>query len=332
MTQPFAAFAAVGDSIRHGLFGAKDWAPSFPGQPISLISPFSEGSGPDIVARIVGERLGAAWKQPVVIDPRPGDNGFVAAGAVKQAAPTGYNLLVADVGLLSISPSIFKRLPYDPKEDFAPVGGLYRTSIFIVVGAQSPIHSVKDLIAAAAANRGKITYGSNSVGGPLHLGAAQVESVTGTKMLHVPFQDMSLLYQAVSTGKVDWAMGSFGSAGPLLRAGKLRLVAVADKARSAVFPDLPTFEQSGGRKNVTVRSWVAVMAPKRTPAAIVSKLNRGLNDVLGQAEVAEKLAALGYEPYTIAPAELAGFIESETVFYSHMVRRTGANAECADRS
>lgn len=329
MTQRFSALVAVGDTIRHSLFGAKAGLQSFPERPVRFISPFSEGSGPDLIAHIVGDCLAASWKQPVVIDALPGDNGFLAAGMVKQAAPTGHDLLIADVGHLSISPSVFKNLPYDPKADFAPVGGLYRTSFFVMVGAESPIRTVKDLVAAAAANRDKITYGSNSVGGPMHLGAALVESVTGTRMSHVPFQDISELYMAVSTGAVDWAMGTLGSAGPLLRAGKLRLLAVADNVRSAVFPDVPTFEQSGGRKNVVVRSWAVLMAPKGTPAAIVTSLNRSLKVALEQAEVVEKYAALGYVPYAITPAALASLIESETVFYAQMVRRTGANTNCA---
>ena len=328
MNQRLSAFLAIGDAIRHSLFGARAKPELFPARSVRLVSPFQEGSGPDVVAHIVADCLAATWKHPVVVDALPGDNGFLAIGVLKPAAPTGYDLLVADVGHLSISPSVFKSLPYDPKADFSPVGGLYRTSFFIVVGAESPIRSVKDLVATAAANRGKVTYGSNSVGGPIHLGAAQVESVTGTKMSHVPYQNTSELYEAVSTGAVDWAMGSLASTGPLLRAGKLRLVAIADDVRSAVLPDVPTFEQSGGRKNVIVRSWVVVMAPKATRAATITFLNRSLNDVLGRPEVVEKFASYGFVPYPIAPVTLASLIESETVFYSHMVRRTGANADC----
>ena len=331
MTHRFAAFLSAGDAIRQSLFGAKALALSFPSQPVRFISPFPTGSGPDDIVRMVAERLASRWKQPVVIDAQPGDNGFLAVGVVKKAAPTGYDLLVADVGHLSISPSVFKNLPYDPKADFAPIGGLYRTSLFIMVGAKSPIHSAKDLIAAAVAKRGKITYGSSSVGGPQHLGAAQVEAVTGTKMLHVPFQEYSALYQAVSTGEVDWVMGSLASAGSLLRSGKLRLLAVADNVRSTVFPDVPTFEQSGGRKNVMVRSWVVVMAPEKTPAAVVMVLNRSLVNVLEQPDVVEKFASFGCMPYTITPAALASLIEKETIFYADMVRRTGANTDCADR-
>ncbi|RZJ03524.1 MAG: tripartite tricarboxylate transporter substrate binding protein [Haliea sp.] len=302
-------------------------AQTFPAQPVRLISPFPAGSGPDVIARIVGERLSAGWKQPVVIDARPGANGFLAAGAVKQAAPSGYDLLVADVGHLAISPSLFRNLPYDPKADFVPVGGVYRTSFFIVVGANSPIHSVRDLMAAAAAAPGKITYGSNSVGGPLHLGAAQVENVTGTKMLHVPYKEISQLYLAVSTGEIDWAMGSLASAGPLLKAGKLRLLAVADSVRSQAFPNVPTFEEAGGPKSVVVRSWVALMAPKGTPAATVASLNRSLNDVLRQPEVVDKFSTFGFVPYPMAPAGVSSLVESETVFYADMVRRTGASVD-----
>ncbi|MDO9406159.1 MAG: tripartite tricarboxylate transporter substrate binding protein [Polaromonas sp.] len=333
MTNRFAAVLAVSVGLYAGLLApmgpsaeAQTLQP-FPAQAVRFISPFPAGSGPDVIARIVGERLGAGWKQPVLIDARPGANGFLAAGAVKQAPPTGYDLLVADVGHLAISPSLFKNLPYDPKTDFVPVGGVYRTSFFIVVGANSPIHSVKDLMAAAAASPGKITYGSNSVGGPLHLGAAQVENVTGTRMLHVPYKEISQLYLAVSTGEIDWAMGSLASAGPLLKAGKLRLVAVADNVRSQAFPEVPTFEEAGGPKSVVVRSWVALMAPRGTPAAAVTTLNRSLNDVLRQPDVVQKFSTFGFVPYPLAPAAVSTLIESETVFYADMVRRTGASVD-----
>jgi tripartite-type tricarboxylate transporter receptor subunit TctC len=303
------------------------WAQSFPTQPVRIISPFPAGSGPDVVARIVGERLGASWKQPVVVDSRPGANGFLAVGAVKQAAATGYDLLLADVGHLAISPSLFKKLPYDPKADFTPVGGVYRTSFFIVVGANSPIKSAKDLITAATATPGKITYGSNSVGGPLHLGAAQVEAATGTKMLHVPYKEISQLYVAVSTGEVDWAMGSIASAGALLKAGKVRFIAIADGTRSVNLPNVPTFEESGGPKGVKARTWVVLMAPKTTPPAVIDTLNKSLNDVLKQPEVAEKFSAFGFVPDPTTPVSLAALIESDTVVYADMVRRTGASAE-----
>ena len=324
MFQKSAFFLAA--SMGLSLLATASFAQSFPTQPVRIISPFPAGSGPDVVARIVGERLTASWKQPIVIDARPGANGFLAANAVKQAAPTGYDLLIADVGHLSISPSLFKKLPYDPKADFAPVGGVYRTSFFIVVGANSPFHSVKDLITAAG-TPGKVTYGSNSVGGPLHLGAAQLEAASGTKMLHVPYKEISQLYAAVSTGELDWAMGSIASAGPLLRAGKVRFLAIADRSRSSIMPAVPTIEESGGPKGVTARTWVALVAPKGTPAQVIETLNKSLNYVLKQPEVVEKFAAFGFVPDPITPAALSKLIDSDTTVYATMVKRTGASAE-----
>jgi tripartite-type tricarboxylate transporter receptor subunit TctC len=321
---------AIGASLTLGLLGIYAQAQStaaFPTQGVRLISPFPAGSGPDVVARIVGEKLGASWKQSVIIDNKPGANGFLAIGAAKQAAPNGYDLLLADVGHLAISPSLFKKLPYDPKGDFVPVSGVYHTSFYVVVGANSPLRSVRDLIDAAAAAPGKITYGSNSVGGPLHLGGAQVEAVSNTKMLHVPYKEISQLYAAVSTGEVDWAMGSLASAGPLLRAGKVRLLAIADSTRSTALPEVPTFQEAGGPNGVVVRSWVALLAPKATPTDVVSTLNRSINEVLKLAEVREKLAAFGFVPDVQTAASLTSLIDSETVFYANMVKRTGASAE-----
>lgn len=325
MSRRFGIFLAAGIGL--GMLASQSWAQTFPTQPVRIISPFPAGSGPDVIARIVGEKLNASWKQSVIVDSRPGANGFLAATAVKQAAPTGYDLLMADVGHLSISPSLFKKLPYDPKADFVPVGLLYRTSFFIAVGANSPYRTAKDLISAAAAAPGKLSYGSNSVGGPLHLGAAQLETATGTKMLHVPYKEISQLYAAVSTGEVDWAMASIASAGPLLKAGKIRFIAVADDARAASMPNVPTLEESGGPKSVKARTWVGLLAPKGTPAAVVTTLNKGLNDVLNQPDVIERLATFGFVPDPVTPAAFASLIDSETVVYAEVVKRTGASAE-----
>lgn len=318
--------AGIGIGLGLGVVAPLSWAQSFPTQTVRIISPFPTGSGPDVVARLVAEKLTASWKQSVVVDSRPGGNGFLAIGAAKQAAPTGYNLLLADVGHLAISPSLFKKLPYDPKNDFIPVGGVFKTSFFIVVGANSPIHTAKDLIAAAA-TPGKITYGSTSVGSPPHLGAAQLEAASGTRMTHVPYKETSQLNMAVSTGEVDWAMGSLAASGPLLKAGKVRFIAIADGTRSASLPDLPTLEESGGPKGVKARSWVALMAPKGTPAAVISALNQSLNDVLKQPEISEKFMNFGFVPDPMTPSALGNLIDSDTVGYAIMVKRTGASAD-----
>ncbi len=310
-----------------GLAAQPLWAQAFPAKTVRIISPFSAGGGPDAVARLVGEKLTAIWKQSVVVDPRPGASGFLAAAAAKQAPPTGYDLFLADVGHLAINAALFKKLPYDPKADFVPVGGLLRASFFMAVGANSPYHTAKELLAAAAASPGKITYGSPSVGGPPHLGAAQVEAASGTRMTHVAYKEITQLNMAVSTGEIDWTMGSPASLGAMVKAGKVRFLAIADDTRSASFPDVPTLEESGGPKGVQARSWVALMAPRGTPADVVATLNQSLNEVLRQPDIAERLASFGYVPYPLTPAALASLIDADTVAYAAIVKRTGASAE-----
>lgn len=302
-------------------------AQTFPAQPVRIISPFPAGSGPDTVARIVGEKLSTTWRQPVVVDPRPGANGFIAVNAVKSAPATGYDLLLADVGHMAINTSLFKKLPYDAKADFAPVGGVFRTAFFMAVGANSSYQTAKDLIAAAAQKDGKMTYASNSVGSPLHLGSAQVEAASNTKMLHVPYKELSQMYVAVSTGEVDWAMASIASAGPLLKAGRLRFIAVADSTRAAAMPNVPTLEEASGVKGVEARTWVVLMAPKGTPASVVESINKALNEALKQPDVIEKFANFGFAPYAIAPSALARLIETDTTKYAEMVKRTGASVD-----
>ncbi|WP_029528055.1 Bug family tripartite tricarboxylate transporter substrate binding protein [Polaromonas glacialis] len=316
------AFVAIG----LGLALPVSWAQSFPMKPVRIISPFSAGSGPDALTRIVADKLSAIWKVAVVVDPRPGASGFLAAGAAKQAAPTGHDLFLADVGHLAINPSLFKKLPYDPKEDFVPVGGMFRTSFFIMVGANSPLRTVKDLIAAAA-TPGKVTYGSTAIGSPPHLGAAQLAAASGTRMTHVPYKEVSQLNIAVSNGEIDWTMSTLATAGPLLKAGKVRFIAVADGIRSVSLPNVPTVEESGGPAGVQARSWVALMAPKGTPAAVVSTLNQSLNDVLRQSEVAERFETVGFVADPMTPAALASLIDSDTVAYAAMVKRTGATVD-----
>jgi tripartite-type tricarboxylate transporter receptor subunit TctC len=303
------------------------WAQSFPTRPVRIVSPFSAGSGPDALTRIVADKLAASLKVAVVVEPRPGASGFLAAVAVKQAAPTGNDLFLADVGHLAISPSLFKKLPYDPKLDFVPVGGMFRTSFFIMVGADSPIRTVKDLVAAAAAAPGRVTYGSTAVGGPPHLGATQLEAASGTRMTHVPYKEVSQLNIAVSNGEIDWTMSTLATAGPLLKAGKVRFIAIADETRSVSLPNIPTAEESGGPKGVQARSWVALMAPKGTPAAVVGLLNQSLNDVLRQSEVAARFESVGFMPYPLTPGALASLIDSDTVAYAAMVKRTGISAD-----
>lgn len=289
--------------------------------PVRITTAFPSGSGPDVVARTVAEKLQAKWGQPVVVEAKPGGAGVLAVNSMKKLAPTGNELLVVDVGNLSINPLIFKNLAYDPEADLVPVALLYKTAFFVTVGANSPIRTVKDLIAAAAAKPGQVSYGSNAVGGPIHLGSARLEGALGLEMLHVPYKETSQLYGAVSTGEVTWAYGSIATAGPLVRGGRLRFIAVADHARSPALPDVPTLAEAGGPKDLDALTWVALMAPKGTPASVVNDINKAVNEALAMPDVKERFATFGFTISTGPAQQVADLMRVDRARYAEVVKR-----------
>ncbi len=295
-------------------------AEGVPVGPVRITSAFGTGSGPDAVARLIADKLGARWKVPVVVDAKPGAAGVLAINSMKRSPPTGNDLVVVDVGNLAINPLIFRNLAYDPERDLTPVAILYKTAFFITVAADGPIRSFKDL-AGAAAQPGKVTYGSNAVGGPLHLGAARLEGALGVQMLHVPYKETSQLYAAVSTGEVTWAYGSIATAGPLLRAGKLRFLAVADHTRSQALPDVPTLEEAGGPKGVDALTWVALMAPQGTPPAIANEINKAVVEALALPDVKERLATFGFFASPGAAQQVVDLMRSDKARYAEVLKR-----------
>ena len=289
--------------------------------PSRITSAFPSGSGPEVVTRLVAEKLSALWKQPVVVDAKPGGAGVLAINAMKRLAPTGNELVVVDVGNLSINPLIFKNLGYDPEKELVPVALVYKTAFFITVGADSKIKSIKDLMAEAARPGSQLSYGSNAVGGPIHLGSARLESALGAEMLHVPFKETAQLYTAVSTGEVSWAYGSIATAGPLLRANRLRFLAVADSARSPAMPDVPTLEEAGGPKGLDALTWVAIMAPAATPPAVVAELNKAINDALAKPDVKDRMAGFGFVASPLSAAQVGELARSDRARYAEVLKR-----------
>ncbi len=306
------ACALAGSALAQG-------APNTPKGGVRLTSVFPSGSGPDAVARIVAEKLQAKWGQPVIVDPKPGGAGVLGINAMKNTLPTGNDLVVVDVGNLSINPLIFKKLAYDPEKDLVPVAVLYKTAFFVAVAADGPYKTLADLLAAAKAK--SLTYGSNAVGGPLHLGAARLESAIGSEMLHVPFKETSQLYGAVATNEVNWAFGSIASAGALVRGGKLRFLAVADRTRSPAMPDVPTLEEAGGPKALDALTWVALMAPAGTPPVVTAEINKAVNDALGQADVKEKFAVFGFVPSPGPVQQVVDLMQGDRARYAEVLKR-----------
>ena len=294
-------------------------AQGFPTSTVRMVSAFPTGSGPDVVARLVAAKLAARWGQQVIVDARPGAAGVSAINAMKRQPPTGNDLVVVDVGNLAINPLIFKTLGYDPDKELTPVAILYKAAFFVAVSSDSPIRSINDF-KAAAAKTPTMTYGSNAVGGPLHLGAARLASALGVDMLHVPYKETSQLYTSVATGEVTWAYGSIATAGGLMRSNKLRFLAVADRTRSAALPDVPTLEEAGGPKGVDALTWVALMAPAGTPAAVVNEINAAVNEALSQSDMKERLASFGFFA-SLGPAQqVANLTREDRARYAEVLK------------
>jgi tripartite-type tricarboxylate transporter receptor subunit TctC len=299
-------------------------AQTFPSKPVRITAPYSPGAAPAVFTRVVADKLAKLWGQPVVVEPKPGASGFIAIDAVKSATPDGHELLVVSDAHVAINPSLYKKLPYDPEKDLVPVVMFYHTPFYVAMSTRSKYASFPALIAAARANPGVITYGSSYVGSPSHLGAAQLEAATGTKMVHVPYKDQSQMYVGIANGDLDWAFTTLGSALPLMQAGRIKLVAIAAPARSRAQPDVPTLSEAGG-PSINVGAWLALAAPRGTPREVVRKINADVNRVLTDPDVVAQLANFGGANET--PEQLAEEIRSDAKKYGELVRRTGATAD-----
>jgi tripartite-type tricarboxylate transporter receptor subunit TctC len=263
----------------------------------------------------------------VVVENRPGANGFIAISAFKQGDKDGYDLIQLDNVHLSAYPHLFRKLPYDPQKDFELIAPLFKAAFFFAVPTASPYKTVADLIKDARANPGKLNYGSWSVGNPVHLGSALFETVTGTQMQHVVYKETSQLYTGVANGELAFALGSSGTSGALQRAGRLRYLAVAGPKRLPAYPDVPTVAESGGPKDFEVVGWTSLAAPKGLNPAIVQKIRRDVEKALAEPDVAQRYAAFGYELFPTTPEQFATFIRSESARFAEVIKKANVSLD-----
>ena len=299
----------------------------FPSRTVKITMPHSSGVAPSIFMRLIAEKLSAAWGKQVIVENRPGASGFIAIEAVKNAPADGHELLALANSHLTINPSLYRKLPYDPEKDFVPVAMTLYAWFFVTVATNGPYQSVPAIIAAAKANPGGVIYSSSYVGSPSHLGAAEFEYLTGTKMVHVPYKDQSQMYIGIANGDIHWAFSTIGSALPLIKAGRIKPIAVAARKRVAAAPDIPTVEEAGGPKDFQIDSWIGIVAPRGTPAEIVRKINADVNRLMADPEVLERVKLFGFERAPMSPEEMAAVIKADTLKNAETVRRTGASAE-----
>lgn len=310
-----------------GLLPATAGAQQFPTKPVRIITPFPVGGGPDGVARLVADKLSRTWGQPVVVENRPGGNGFIAIDAFKRGSKDGHDLIVLDNVHLAAYPALFKKLPYDAGKDFDALLPLFKTYFLFTVPTTSKYKSIADLVADAKAHPGKLDYGSWSVGNPVHLGSELFESATGTQMEHVIYKETTQLYTSVSTGELAFALGSSATAGPLQRAGKLRFLAVAAPKRVAAFPDVPTVGESGGPQGFEVTGWNAMAVPKGLPDAVSDKIKRDIEKALAEPDVLEKFKSFGYEPFPQTREQFNQFVQSETRRFGDVIRKANVSLD-----
>ena len=302
-------------------------AQEFPTKPVRIITPFPVGSGPEGVVRLVADKLSRAWGQPVVVENRPGGNGFIAIDAFKRGATDGHDLIQLDNVHLSAYPHLFKKLPYDPQKDFEPLLPLFKAYFFFTTAADSKYKNLGDLIADAKARPGKLNYGSWSVGNPVHLGSALFDTVAGIESQHIVYKETSQLYAGVATSELSYALGSSATAGPLYRAGKLKFLAVAAPRRLPAYKDVPTVTEAGGPAGFEVSGWTAIAAPRGLPKAVTDKIQRDIEKALAEPDLREKFLSFGYEPFTPTRDQFGQYIQSESVRLAGIIKKANASLD-----
>ncbi len=292
---------------------ATSWAQApavdYPNKIIKIIVPFTAGSATDIMARIVGERLSASLGQAVVVENRSGAGGTLGAAQVAKSDPDGYTLLVVSTGHV-VNPALYGNLSYDTVGDFAGISPLAALPNVLVVAADSPIKSVRDLIAAAKAKPGQLNYASAGVGSATHVNAEKFRAVSAIQVTHIPFKGTPETIVEVSSGRVDFMFTPVLASIPSIRDNRMRALAVSTTKRSSALPDVPTVAEAGV-PGFVFDFWVGLLAPAKTPRNIVNKLNQEVRKIMLQPEVVERLAKLGAEPMPMTPERFDAYIKEE---------------------
>jgi tripartite-type tricarboxylate transporter receptor subunit TctC len=293
----------------------------YPARMVRIVVGFGPGTSPDIVARLLGDKLFQAWGKPVVIENTVGANGNIAGERVARAEPDGYTLLLAGNPLIVINPSLYERMPFDPVRDLVPISQVCAYANILIVSNDVPAKTVQELVALARARPGALTYGSAGVGSTLHLAGELLKSMAKVDILHVPYRG-TVFSQEVVAGRLSMAFGPPTSLLPLAREGKVRALAVTSLERHAGVPDLPTMAESGF-PGFDVTVWFGLMAPARTSPAIVEKLHRETARILAMPEIRKRFDDLGIEPIGNSPAEFAAVINDEIPKWAKLIREAG---------
>jgi tripartite-type tricarboxylate transporter receptor subunit TctC len=300
-------------------------AQNYPARPVRVITPVTAGSAVDTVARVVGQKLSDAWSQQVVVDNRVGANGIIGSEAAARAANDGYTMFLGNDAVMAINPSLYRKLPYDPVRDFAPVTHAANIPLVLVVHPSLPAKSVKDLIALARAHPGQLNYASGGTGSPQHLPMEMLKAATHIDIVHVPYKGLGPAFNDVLGGQVPMMFAGMSNAVPHHAAGRLRILAVGG-ARSPALPDVPTVEEAGV-PGFYYAAWTGYFVPAGTPRDIAARLHADITRVLALPGVRDRLNALGFELVGSTPEALAARLKTDTARMAEVVRAAGIPQE-----
>ncbi len=301
-------------------------AQQYPVRPVRLIVPYPPGGPTDLIGRVTAELLAKRLGQQVIVDNRGGAATVIGAEIAARAPADGYTLLLATITTLAVTPALQKKLPYDPERDFVPISMLAAQPYLLAATNSLPATSVKQLVAYAKANPGKLSFGSAGVGAGAHLAGEMLKYMAAIDVVHIPYKGTGPAITDLISGQVGYMFGGISAIYPHVQAGKLRALAVSSEKRSPSLPDIPTVAE-GGVTGYGTSTWNSLVVPRGTPVAIVTRLNAETVAALGQPEVRERLRAQGIDPDPGTPAQLAAHIKSERARFDKLIKAIGLKTE-----
>ncbi len=320
------SYARLVAAICAGAAAAVAGAQGYPDKPIRVVVPFAAAGSTDILIRTVGQKMSESLGQTLVIDNRGGAGGAIGAELAARAVPDGYTIMATTSGVIVVNPSLYAKLAYDPVKDFAPISIIASLPNMLVVHPAMAVKNVQDLIALAKASPGKYTYASGGNGTSNHLAGELLKYLAKIDITHVPFKGGGPAVLAVMANEVTMLFATMPSAMPQVSGGRLKALAVTSRQRSPATPNLPTMIEAGVR-DFEVSIWIGALAPRGTPAPVISRLNQEVAKALRAPEVAVRLKAEGYEPIGSTPQEMAASIAAESATWARVVKAAGIKAD-----
>jgi len=306
---------------------AAQGAGTWPSRPIRFVVPLPPGGSPDYLSRLLAERMQAPLGQPFVVENKPGAAGNIAREFVARAPADGYTILMSESAHV-MTAAVGAKIPYDPIKDFEPISLAATIPFALTVNANMPVRTLKEFLDYAKAAPRALTYGTAGVGAPHHLAVELLRSMTGIKVVHVPYKGSAGIIPALLSGEIDFTIAAVNSLVPHFKSGKLRPIAVASASRTALLPDVPTIAEAGPLPGYAVDVWLGVMAPAGTPRPIIDRLNGEINRIVRDPQVVkERLTPVGLEPVGSTPERLLEVMKAELVMYTKVARDAGIRPE-----